>query len=65
MPAVGERYQEPDMVLANEWTGDAWTSVCPDDEVALTARDEGGWLICPVCRRRHNDLAEQARREQQ
>lgn len=65
MPKLGERYQNPGMLLANEWTGSAWTSVCPNDEVALTERDDDGWLICPVCGRRHHDLAEQARREQQ
>lgn len=64
MPTVGERYQEPDMPLANEWTGQAWTSVCPVDDAPLSDWDGEGWLCCQVCGRRHNELAEIARQQQ-
>jgi hypothetical protein len=67
MPTVGERHQEPGMVLANEWTGEAWTSVCPVDDVPMLDRQwegELGWLACQVCGRRHNELADMARVQQ-
>lgn len=52
MPRLGDRYQEAGLEKVMEWIGDAWTAVCPDDDVALTARDDDGELICPSCRRR-------------
>lgn len=33
----------------SEWTGDAWTVVCPVDDLPMTARDGQGWLVCGVC----------------
>lgn len=59
------------MALANEWTGTAWTPVCPVDDVPLLDRQwepiEGGgglgWLACQVCGRRHSELADLAERQ--
>lgn len=60
MPEVGERHQAAGLEKWMEWTGDAWTAVCPTDDVALTARDDEGQLICPTCRRRWHVIVEAA-----
>ncbi|MEU4558452.1 hypothetical protein AB0F72_08680 [Actinoplanes sp. NPDC023936] len=62
MPQVGDRHQPGALPL--EWTGEAWTSVCPIDEVPLTGEDEKGRLCCTVCGRRHDELAEMAKQRQ-
>lgn len=66
MPEIGERHQEPGEALPSQWTGDAWTPVCPVDDVPLLDRQwEGvlGWLACQVCGKRYNELAEMARQQ--
>jgi hypothetical protein len=42
-PNVGDR-------LGNmEWTGEAWTVVCPVDDVAMTEYNASAELCCSVC----------------
>lgn len=52
----GDRHDDGDSLT--EWTGTAWTSVCPVDDVPLVDRDDAGWLCCGVCGRRATELAE-------
>lgn len=61
MPDLGERLRQPGFALDLEWTGVAWTSVCPVDDVALTVRDDQGRSSCPACGRWHNELADLAK----
>lgn len=43
LPKPGDRHD------GMEWTGDAWTVVCPVDDVAMTEHDASGKLCCAVC----------------
>lgn len=42
-PQPGDRYD------GMEWTGDAWTAVCPVDDVPMTEYNAQGELACPTC----------------
>jgi hypothetical protein len=64
MPTVGERHQAPGAALPSEWTGTAWTPVCPVDDVPMGGRDEQGWLCCQECWQRYDVLADLARARQ-
>jgi len=54
-PDVGERYTDDAARQVMEWTGQEWTMVCPLCDVAMTARNPGGWLCCPQCTTRAVD----------
>lgn len=56
-PTVGDRDRPGGGSLDLEWTGDAWTPVCPADDVPMDTRDGDGWLCCQVCHVRAVDLA--------
>lgn len=45
-PTVGTR---TDDVKPLEWTGTAWTAVCPVCDKAMTERDPQGYLACGDC----------------
>jgi hypothetical protein len=49
-PRIGSRYNDqPGTTRVLEWTGEAWTPVCPTDDVAMKIRDAEGWLVCHIC----------------
>ena len=56
MPRAGDRIQESGLDKWMEWDGEAWTAVCPFDDVALTPRDGDGQWVCPVCERPWRDI---------
>jgi hypothetical protein len=55
----GARHAHPDS-LDTEWTGAAWTIVCPVDDVAVVGR-QGLVLACQECGRTYKELFEVAR----
>jgi hypothetical protein len=41
-----------------EWTGRAWTLVCPSCDVPMVGRTGAGWLCCDRCGLMHDQVPE-------
>lgn len=45
---IGDRHSEGRGTFL-EWTGEAWTRVCPDCDTPMAGQDADGWLACDLC----------------
>lgn len=45
-----------------EWTGTAWTVVCPVDDVPMTEYNGAAELSCGTCGRSYIEIIKEARR---
>lgn len=48
-PKVGARSVDEYNGRVIQWTGDAWASVCPQDDIPMADHDGQGWLCCAAC----------------